>query len=132
MYSVMFIPQAWYFYLQLCPCRSQWGCIVSWPYPKHGTCTSNCVLSPILVVSILWLYDTYCIIHFSYTILQMIHFYLFRIFWSLKYPNPCEICGYIKFFWSKTRKNISLVHIEYRFKYIMICIISLKINDTEP
>ncbi len=30
----------------------------------------------ILVVSILWLYDTYCIIHFSYTILQTIHFSL--------------------------------------------------------
>ncbi len=30
----------------------------------------------ISVVSILWLYDTYHIIHFSYTILQMIQFCL--------------------------------------------------------
>ncbi len=29
----------------------------------------------------------------------------FRIFWSLKFPNSYEICGYIRVFWSKTRKK---------------------------
>ncbi len=29
----------------------------------------------------------------------------FRVFSLLKFPNSCEICGYIKFFLSKTRKK---------------------------
>ncbi len=77
----------------------------------------------ISVVSILWLSDTYRIETFLPK---------FRIFWSLKYSNSYEICGYIKFFLSKTRQNVSLIHIEYCFMCIVICIISLKINDTEP
>ncbi len=48
----------------------------------------------------------------------------FRIFWSLKYLNSREICGYIKFFLSKIRQNVSLIHIEYRFMCIVICIVS--------
>ncbi len=55
----------------------------------------------------------------------------FRVFWSLKFLNSHEICGYINFIWSKTRQNVLLTHIEYRFMCIVICIISLKINDTE-
>ncbi len=56
----------------------------------------------------------------------------FRIFWSLNFPNFHEICGHIKFYWSKTRQNVSLVHIEYHSMCTVICIVSLKINDTEP
>ncbi len=87
----------------------------------------------ISVVSIFWLNDTYHIIHFSYTILQTIHFCLnLGYFWLLKFTNFWEICGYIKFFGSKTRQNVLLIHDEYHFMCILICIISLKINDTEP
>ncbi len=32
------------------------------------------IMHDISVVSIIWLYDTYCIIHFIYTILQTIYF----------------------------------------------------------
>ncbi len=55
-----------------------------------------------------------------------------RIFWSLKYSNSHEICGYMKLFWPKTRQNVSLIHFEYHFMCIVICIVWLKINDTEP
>ncbi len=41
----------------------------------------------------------------------------FRIFWSLKFPSSCEICGYIKFFLSKTKQNVLLIHIEYHVMY---------------
>ncbi len=40
-----------------------------------------------------------------------------------------DISGFLL---SKTRQNVSLIHIEYRFMCIVICIISLKTNDTEP
>ncbi len=65
----------------------------------------------ISVVSILCLYDTYCIIHFSYTI----HCCLTLLFWSLKFPNSNEIDRHWTYqgFWSKTRQNVSLIHIEY-------------------
>ncbi len=50
----------------------------------------------------------------------------------LKFPNSHEICGHIKFFLSKTRPNVLLIHIEYRFMCIMIGIIMLTINYVEP
>ncbi len=53
-------------------------------------------------------------------------------FWSLKFTNSSEICGYIKYLGSKTRQNVSFIHIEYHFMCIMICIVWLKIKDTEP
>ncbi len=56
----------------------------------------------------------------------------FRIFWSLIFRNSHEICEYIKKFGLKIRQHVSLIHIEYRFMCIMICIILLKINDIEP
>ncbi len=34
-------------------------------------------------------------------------------------------------FWSKTRKNVLLIRIGYRLMCIVICIVLLKINDTE-
>ncbi len=80
---------------------------------KLGLCIVSRYIS---VVSILWLYDTYRIIHFSYMILQMVHFY----------PSSHEICGYIKFFGSKTRQNVLLIHIEYHFMCIVICMVSLR------
>ncbi len=43
-----------------------------------------------------------------------------------------KICGYIKLFWSKTRQNVLLIHIEYPFMCIVVCIVSHKIKDTEP
>ncbi len=42
------------------------------------------------------------------------------------------MCGHIKFILSKSIQNVLLIHIEYRFMCIVICILSLKINDMEP
>ncbi len=87
----------------------------------------------ISVVSILWIYDTYRIIHFSYTILQTIHFCLtLRYFGHYNSDIPKKFVKHIKFFGYKTRQNISLIHIEYCFMCIVICIVSLKINDIKP
>ncbi len=75
------------------------GCIYRWlqpniPVTNCGSSSPLCYLYQMLlflavpsiqdsvlyhdisIVSILWLYDTYCIINFSYTILQTIHFCL--------------------------------------------------------
>ncbi len=82
--------------------------------------------------------DTLTIRYISYHLFQL-HDTLndtfvlkFRIFYSLKFPNSHEICGNINFFWAKIRQNVSLIHIEYRFMCIIICIVLLKLNDTEP
>ncbi len=53
------------------------------------------------------------------------------LFWSLKFPNSHEIWKY-KVFGSKTKQNVSLIHIEYHVMCIMICIVLHKINDIEP
>ncbi len=86
-------------------------------------------------------YNTYHIIHFSYTI--FLHFsyiilptitflFKFMVFMSLKFPNSYAICAHIKFFGSKTKQNVSLIHIKYRFMCMTICIVSHKINILSP
>ncbi len=83
-------------------------------------------------IAIYRLYRYFGIIHFSCTIHQTVHLcFKFRVFWSLKFLNSHEMCGSIKLFWSKTSQNVLLIHIEYCFMCIVICIVSLKINDTE-
>ncbi len=74
------------------------------------------------------------ILYHSYLLHDTSNDTILLIFRSLKFPNiySHEICGYIKFIWSKTKQNVFLIHIEYHFMCIVICIISLKINDTEP
>ncbi len=65
-----------------------------WP-GRHGWPIRYLVISALYRILIYWLYDTYRIIHFSYMMLQTIHFCLNLCYFG--HSNSHEICGHIKF-----------------------------------
>ncbi len=62
-------------------------------------------------------------------ILQTIHFCLNVEYFDIEIPKSPWKLSINQCFWSKTKQNVSLIHIEYRFMCIVICIESLKMND---
>ncbi len=120
--------------IAICPLHLSGGCIIIAFNTDIKTLSSR-VMYRIAIYQLYW--------YFGYMIHIISFIFVTRYFKRYIFASILDILVFTisKFLWnlwidqvfgSKTRQNVSLIHIEYCFLSIMICNVSLKINDREP